>query len=297
MNLCSKIGLGTAQWGMRYGVANRAGRPEPTEVARMLRMARESGVTLLDTAQTYGEAESVIGQAGEDLQIWRIVTKTSPAKEGDFGAQEALILSNTFKESRSRLSSSKLYGLLVHNAGNLLSENGHRLWRALQAFKEEDLVSKLGVSVYEPDQLSRILDCYPIDLVQLPLNIYDQRFLQSGLLSRTRLAGVEIHVRSVFLQGLLLMPPDQLPNQFSRIRASHTRLYRECEISGITPLEGSLRFCLNQPEADHVIVGCEAREQLEGILRASSASGACLPCPESFAVEDFAVIDPRRWAA
>lgn len=297
MNLWTKIGLGTVQWGMRYGVANRVGRPEPAEVAQILRVAREAGIALLDTAQAYGDAESVIGQVGKGLQGWKIVTKTAPIKGGDFGGQEESMLSDAFHESRRRLDSAKLYGLLAHNAGDLLSASGHRFWRALQAFKEEELVSKIGVSVYEPDQLGRILDCYPIDLVQLPLNIYDQRFLQSGLLLRTRLAGIEIHVRSIFLQGLLLMPPDQLPEQFSRVHASHMRLYRECEVSGITPLEASLRFCLHQPEVDQAIVGCETRGQLEGILRAASASGVCLPAPESFAVEDFALIDPRRWAA
>jgi aryl-alcohol dehydrogenase-like predicted oxidoreductase len=280
---------------MRYGIANRSGRPEAAEVARMLLLARESGITLLDTAQVYGDAESIIGQIGKDLHGWRIVTKTPLIQDGNFGDREASVLSDAIQESRRRLSCSKLYGLLVHHAENLLSLGGHRLWDVLQEFKSQALVSKIGVSVYEPDQLSRILDCYPIDIVQLPLNLYDQRFLRTDLLDRARRSGVEIHARSAFLQGLLLLAPDQLPDQFSTIRAAHIRLYRECEIAGITPLEGCLRFCLNQSNIDHVIVGCETREQLEGVLGAASANGVCLQHPESFALEDDAVIDPRRW--
>jgi aryl-alcohol dehydrogenase-like predicted oxidoreductase len=282
---------------MQYGVANRSGRPEVAEVSRMLRLARESGITLLDTAQAYGDAESVIGLAGEDLHGWRIVTKTAPIKDGNFGDREASALSDTLQESKRRLGSPKLYGLLVHNAEELFAVDGQRLWRVLEEFKEQELVIKIGVSVYEPDQLSGILDCYPIDMVQLPLNLYDQRFLQAGLLTRARLSGVEVHARSAFLQGLLLLPPSRLPEQFSRIHADHVRLYGELEASGITPLEASLRFCLNQSEIDQVIVGCETRGQLEGIVALASASGSCLPDPESFAVKDFALIDPRRWAA
>lgn len=297
MNNCSKIGLGTVQWGMRYGVANRSGRPEAGEIARILRLARESGITLLDTAQAYGDAESVIGQVGQDTYGWRIVTKIQAIQNGNFGDREALALSDAFLESRRRLNSSKLYGLLVHNADDLLSASGPRLWETLQTFKAQALVSMVGVSVYEPEQLGRILDRFPIDLVQLPLNLYDQRFLHEGLLARARLSGVEVHVRSVFLQGLLLLPPDQLPDQFSGVRAGHMRFYRECEVSGITPLEASLRFCLTQSEVDQVIVGCEAREQLAGILLAASVGGARLPDPGAFAVEDFALVDPRRWVA
>lgn len=297
MNTCNKIGLGTVQWGMRYGVANRSGRPDANEVAQMLRLASESGITLLDTAKAYGDAETVIGQVVQDMYRWRVVTKIPAIHDENFGDPEAKVLSDAFHESRRRLNSPKVYGLLVHNAEDLLSASGIRLWEELQIFKAESLVSKVGVSVYEPDQLSRILDRFPIDLVQLPLNLYDQRFLREGLLARTKRSGVEVHVRSVFLQGLLLLPPNQLPGQFSGILAEHIRFYRECEHYGVTPLEASLRFCLTQSEVDQVIVGCEARQQLAGILHAASRSAPCLPAPESFAVDDFSLVDPRRWVA
>jgi len=252
-------------------------------------------VALLDTAHDYGKAESVIGQHIEALHGWRIVTKTLPIQSTDFGAQEAMALSGAFHQSLERLNCSSVSGLLVHHAGNLLSRDGHRLWGVLQDLKSQALVSKIGVSVYDPDELIRVLDSYPIDLVQLPFSLYDQRFLQSSLLDRLKLAGIEVHARSAFLQGVLLMPPDQLPGQFAAIRGHHTRLHRECDIAGITPLEGSLHFCLRQSKIDQVIVGCETQDQLGEILRVASVNGACVRHPESFALEDDMVINPRRW--
>lgn len=295
MNLCSKLGLGTVQWGMAYGIANRSGRPETGEVGRMLRLARESGVMLLDTAHAYGDAESVIGQHREVWNGWRIVTKTLSVQSVDFGDEETVAVSNAFDESIRRLKCSRVFGLLVHHAENLLSPGGDRLWRKLQELKTQALVSKIGVSVYEPEQLGQILDRYPIDLVQVPFNLYDQRFLRTGMLDRLKSSSVEIHVRSAFLQGLLLLSPDHLPEQFSAIQGHHARLYHGCDASGVTPLEGCLRFCLVHPQIDNVIVGCESQNQLGEILRAANGTSTCLPRPESFAVEDDSVINPVRW--
>lgn len=296
MNFCNKLGLGTVQWGIRYGIANRFGRPEVGEVTQMLRLARQSGITLLDTAHVYGDAESVIGQSGEGLHGWRIVTKTLPGQRAEFGDRDATALTDAFHQSLGRLNCSNVFGLLVHHTENLLSPEGHRLWDVLQDLKSQAFVSKIGVSVYDPDELNRVLDRYPIDLVQLPFNLYDQRFLQSGLLGHLKCAGIEVHVRSAFLQGLLLMSSDQLPEQFIAIRSHHARLHREFGVAEISPLEGSLHFCLGQSTIDQVIVGCETQDQLGEILRAASGDGTCLQHPESFALEDDTVINPRRWS-
>lgn len=292
MNFCRKLGLGTVQWGMPYGIANKIGRPEIGEVGQILELARKFGLTTLDTAHGYGDAELVVGRHQEILDAFKIVTKTQPIRR-EPGVTAVI---SAFGESMGRLGLAKIYGLLVHREEDLLSGEGAQLWACLQELKAQGLVLKIGVSVYMPDQLGRILDCYPVDIVQLPLNLYDQRFLRSEIVDRLSLLGVEVHARSCFLQGLLLLPTEQLPEQFSTIRIHHERFHRECEKLGITPLEGSVRFCLAQPKVDQVIVGCETQDQLREILDVASGGGACLEDTESFALEkDDPVIDPRRW--
>jgi hypothetical protein len=185
--------------------------------------------------------------------------------------------------------------LLVHHSDDLRPGRGESLWALLQNLKSRGLVAKIGVSVYDPHDLDWILDRYSIDIVQLPFNLYDQRFLWTGWLERLQRAGVEVHARSAFLQGLLLMSAERLPAQFASWRGHHQKLHREWEKAGVSPLAGSLRFCLEQPQIDHVIVGCETPEQLDEILQAAALDTGVLPDAASFAVDDGAVIDPRRW--
>lgn len=293
---CAKLGLGTVQWGMPYGIANSTGQPTTEDVGNMLRLAKQHCVMLLDTAGTYGDAESTLGKQAAAEQGFKIVTKTPPVTSKNIRDQDVSRVAVALRESLQRLQCEQVYGLLVHHADNLLLGDGERLWGALQELKSRGLVTKIGVSVYEPRQLSRILDRYPIDLVQLPFNLYDQRFLRAGLLDRLKSLGVEVHSRSAFLQGLLLMPPDSLSTSFESIRVHHARLYRALDTAGLTPLEGSLRFCLTQFQVDRVIVGCESSGQLGEILRVASGDNAGLSHPESFAVEDESIVNPSRWS-
>lgn len=297
MNPGSKLGLGTVQWGMRYGVANVSGQPSLAEVDKMIEQARGQGVTLLDTAWAYGEAESVIGSLVAGLRGFDIVTKTRPLDHGIAVGRDAVTaVGEGFLQSLQRMRCQSVYGLLVHRAEDLLSTFGDSLWKALQSLKARGLVGKLGVSVYHPHELEAVCARYSIDIVQLPLNIYDQRFLQSGLLTRLKAQGVEIHVRSAFLQGLLLMPAARLPACFDSIRERQVRLHRAQEDMGLSPLEGALGFCLCRDEVDRVIVGCETAAQLAGICEATRKIGSRkLDALDSYALADPQVILPSQW--
>lgn len=296
MTKSATLGLGTVQWGKRYGIANATGQPDAVEIGRMLRIAKLHGVRLLDTAASYGTAEMRLGEWGVASLGFQIVTKTVPIESdaiisGD-DVDQVLV---AFKQSLQRLKCGHAYGLLVHQAENLLVSNGAKLWDGLQELKRQGLTSKIGVSVYSPDQLSNILDRFPIEIVQLPFNLYDQRFLLGGLFDRLETNGVEVHARSAFLQGLMLIPPDNLPGQFAGIREHHRRLYGALEAAGLSPLDGSLGFCLMQPQIDKVIVGCESTSQLEEILGAINHRGRALGHPDSFALDDETITNPSRW--
>ncbi len=290
-----KLGLGTVQFGLDYGVSNSTGKTPEVEVGHILRLAADKGIRVLDTAAGYGESEEVLGRCLPAQHEFAIVTKSVVLFADEGGDRCIERMCAGFRQSLSRLRQSRTYGLLLHRAEDLLSVQGPRLMAALQEFKQQGLVSKVGVSVYEPGQTSRILDRYPIDLVQLPLNLYDQRFLHTGVADRMKELGIEVHARSAFLQGLLLMNPDRLPAGFDSIRGHHERLCREIAAAGLTPLEASLRFCLAESRIDKVIVGCETPAQLSEILRVACDAGDGLLDPEQFAVEDEAIVNPARW--
>lgn len=295
MSGCSRIGLGTVQWGMPYGIANTTGQPASEEIGSMLGMAKRRGIHLLDTAAGYGTAEILLGDWGVASQGFKVVTKTVPARFDMIDDEEVARIHSAFELSLHRLKCEHVYGLMAHHADNLLMPGGVRLWDTLQELKQQGLVEKVGASVYTPDQLTNILDRFPIDIVQLPFNVYDQRFLRTGLLDRLKSCGVEIHARSAFLQGLLLIVPDQLPVQFESVREHHQRYYQALAAAGLSPLEGSLGFCLGQLQIDQVIVGCESLKQLDEILEAANRCGKGLSHIESFALNDEAIINPSRW--
>jgi aryl-alcohol dehydrogenase-like predicted oxidoreductase len=287
----ARLGLGTAQWGLEYGVANATGRPSAAAVAEMLDLGWSAGIGLLDTASVYGDAETILGHAHAH-QRFRIVTKL--AVGGTQPLSDSVL--DGFGESLRRLGSSRVFGLLLHDANQLLGPAGDELWTCMASRKAAGAVEKLGVSVYTPQQLESVVSRFPIDIVQLPFNIYDQRFAAGGLLQRVRAAGIEIHVRSAFLQGLLLLPAERLPAYFDGMRSRHRDMHAAMGRAGWSPLEAALGFCLAQEFAGQVIVGCETPGQLQEILAAAARTSAAMPDFFSkYAVNDEAIILPTNW--
>ena len=278
---------------MPYGIANSSGQPSCAVVAQIVGKAKELGISLIDTAAAYGDSESVLGAViGADAAI-RIVTKTRPIGSATIDQADVESVDRSFAASLTHLKRRTVYGLLVHEAGDLLASGGERLWDWLETVKSAGRAAKIGVSVYSPNQLQQLLRRYPdIEIVQLPFNVYDQRFARSGLLDALRAQRVEVHARSVFLQGLLLIPPDRLPAQFERLRDRHAELHDLLRRSGLSPLAGALSICMRDPRLDAVVVGCESPRQLAEI--AAALDGDC--DLGDFAMTDETVVDPRLWA-
>lgn len=294
-----KLGLGTVQWGTDYGIANLTGMASAGTVAGILRLAQAAGVNTLDTAATYGTAEDVLGAHGAVGLGFKIVTKTLPLSGIKAGAATATqLIRERFLLSLKKLGVPSVYGLLVHHAADLLAPSGELVWEVLSGLRREGLVRKIGCSLYHPAELMQLLQRHDLDLVQLPFNVYDQRFLRSGALEAARAHNVEIHARSAFLQGLLLMPEADLPAHFDAIRAHHGRFHRECRVAGVTPLQAALGFVTRCPLIDKVIVGCESVGQCREILAAAATAPSGTEGEVAFfrlALEDEVYTNPGRW--
>ena len=203
----SVLALGTVQFGLQYGVANQRGKVAAQEVRAILEFARRAGLDMLDTAVAYGESEALLGQIG--VSDWQVISKL-PAVPVGCGDVERWVR-DSVADSLARLNVARLYGLLLHRPGQLLDSIGGQLYAALRRLTVDGVVGKIGVSIYDPGELDRLCDHFAFDLVQAPFNILDSRLVQTGWLSRLRRGGTELHVRSVFLQGLLLMRPTDRP--------------------------------------------------------------------------------------
>jgi D-threo-aldose 1-dehydrogenase len=280
--IIGRLGIGTVQFGQAYGVSNAHGQVPRAEVRLILDLAARMGVGLLDTAANYGEAETVLG--GNDLSPFRIVSKTCGVQHG----VHAVIA--RVRESIHTLGAVDL--LLVHSVKDLLGPSGTTLWRALQALKAEGLIGGVGISAYAADDPVALAEHFRPDAMQLPFSLLDQRLLQDGSLARLKALGVEIHARSLFLQGLLFMssPPEKLGAAGPMLARIKTEIRR----AGTTPLAAALGFVLSRPEIDVAVVGMTGVQQLSEIV-----SAALSPLPDmdwqACALQDERVLTPSLW--
>lgn len=290
-----KLGLGTVQFGADYGIANVGGKVPMQEVASVLACADVAGIEVLDTAAAYGDSEAVLGHALWPDHPFRVVTKIPALDSFPNSSQRASSLRESLRTSLERLHMNSVYGVLLHGAADAAGAQGARLVGTLQELKHEGLTQKIGISAYGADELEAVLANFVPDLVQLPSSAIDQRLLRSGWLAQLEAMGVEIHVRSVFLQGLLLMPASRRPIAFDRHKKELDRVDRFCAEHNLTPLEAALGYARQVP-GDVVIVGVTKRDELEEIVRAMAADN--VPTLDEYAElasDDVELVNPSRW--
>ena len=265
MSAVEKLALGTVQWGVPYGLYNQEGMTSTKTVKAILDEALAGGIHLLDTASLYGESEAVLGR--NVLDEFRIVTKTPKFQVEHIERQEVDGLVNTFRASLKKLNCASIYGLLIHDAEDILKPGGLMLIQALVALKMQGLVDKIGVSVYDGKQVTRILKIFTPDIVQLPISILDQRVLRDGTLDSLYQLGVEVHARSVFLQGLLLMPADEIPIYFNPIRSLLNQFHMAANDQNLTAIQASLTFVRDLTQISKVLVGVQNLQQFQDCAR------------------------------
>jgi aryl-alcohol dehydrogenase-like predicted oxidoreductase len=284
-----RLALGTAQFGMRYGVANRSGQIAAAEARRILARARAAGMDTLDTAAAYGASEATLGSAG--VGGWHIVTKLAPlpAECRDV----PVWVRGAVRASLERLGVAQLAGLLLHAPLQLLGAHGTALYAVLRQLRDEGVTQRIGISVYGPQELEALIGRFDFDLVQAPYNIVDRRLATSGWLARLHAAGVQVHVRSLFLQGLLLMSAAERPAEFARWQWLWDRWHGWLARGGFSALQACVAFAAAQPAIERAVVGVDSLRQLEEIL-AAPEPGA-LELPEQLACEEPELVDPSRW--
>lgn len=247
-----KLVLGTVQFGLQYGV-NSAGRPSEDTVRDILSAAWEGGIDTLDTSSAYGNAEEVLGRC-----VTQPFKQVSKYPKGDIPVRES------FEGSLRRLGTDRLYGYLLHHFE--LYRACPDIWEDFLALKEAGKVQKIGFSLYEPSELELILENgVPFDLLQFPFNLFDRKF--QPYMEQLHRQGVEIHVRSTFLQGLFFKDRGTLPERLLPLRKYLLELDAYARESGLGVGEIALNYNLQHPFIDGVLVGVDNLEQLQGNLR------------------------------
>jgi aryl-alcohol dehydrogenase-like predicted oxidoreductase len=254
-----KIVIGTAQFGQKYGVTNDQGQLTSSQIFDVLSSAVKNNIDTLDTALAYGTSHSRIADSGLSNKF-NIVTK--------LGNVPTAQLKQVVEHCCSQLQVPALDTVLLHDA-NYAIENPDRLIK-LNQLKMKGLFTKLGVSVYHPSQAETLLKMGGIDVLQLPLNLLDQRFIANNLLTRMKLQKIDIHARSIFLQGVLLQNPQTLPRFFQPFETTLCQLQNRLAKINLTPTQASIGFVNNIEEVDKMVIGFCNPEQLEASVVALS---------------------------
>jgi aryl-alcohol dehydrogenase-like predicted oxidoreductase len=288
-----RVALGTAQFGLPYGVANVLGQVKYEDAEAMLIMARNAGIDTLDTAIAYGEAESLLGRIG--VSDFHLISKVPAIREPIDSVEDWV--ERQVESSLSRLKVDSLKGLMLHAPADLLGPYGHKIALGLQRVKDSGLVELIGLSVYSPEQLAAAMEFLPIEIVQIPLNIFDRRFVDSGWLNRLSQQGIEIHARSAFLQGLLLMPSENIPSKFEPFRSTldSWHAWLDKQELGTSPVQACLAHVASYSEISRLVVGVDTPDQLQEIIIAASLSSC--QAPARLASSASTLINPSKWSS
>jgi aryl-alcohol dehydrogenase-like predicted oxidoreductase len=285
----SKIILGTVQLGLPYGINNHTGRPDQAEAFRILDCASGNNIGLLDSADAYGDSIAIIGSYSKlkNKRQFKVISKFT----GDGQALRAKLTNTLHVLGRDRL-----YAYMFHRFEDY--ESGKYRVELLQ-LREENKIEKLGVSIYSLSELTRIIDDPDISIIQIPLHPLDASPGKKILLQEAKDRGMEIHVRSVFWQGLFFKKPEELTGNLKELRPA-LRLFHDILAEYRLEVRNAcLNYCLHQPFLDYCIIGVETEAQL---IQNVQAIMPAFPMEineklESIQVDNAFLLNPTNWKA
>ncbi len=278
--------LGTAQLGFNYGISNKVGQPSLDHAGEILKIAHIHGVKILDTAFAYGDSEKIVGVLNEGR--FQIISKLPDLSKVEPTEDQ---VSNFLRSTLQNTQQKQLYSYLLHTVENL-NFNGNRLWNQMKHFKDEGLTQKIGYSLYSPKQLDVYFDRYKPDIIQIPMNILDREFQKSGWLKKLKDNGVEIHVRSVFLQGLLFIPYEEQILKFPIHKNIWDLFRKELRDFEGTALDYCLGFIKGVEEIDEIVIGANSAKELNEIMVSDSKNYSV---PVELSTSDPNLIYPYNW--
>ena len=285
----NRIVLGGAQLGLPYGILNGGETLSREEVARILDTAVDHGIDSIDTAIAYGQSESIIGETSQNR--FNIISKLPPLPVDISNVSEWV--HSQVQGSLSRLKCTSLDALLLHRPQDLTGAQGAELYAAIGSLIAEKMIHRFGVSIYSPEDLEGIIGTFDIHVVQAPLNVFDRRIL--GVTNQLSALNIEVHVRSVFLQGVLIANPINRPQRFEPW-SEHFALFDEwVRSSGVSAMACCMGFALQQPGIAKLVIGTTSAESLDEIMNSIPNSALEVPTHLQSSIEQL--IDPRFWNA
>ena len=261
--LKDKIIIGTAQFGLNYGIANSKGKMKTNEIKKIIKYARTNNIKNIDTAHAYGDSEQRLGNVG--IKNFNVIVKlpaTNPTQPYDQWVKKSI--HSSFK----KLKINKADTVLVHNAKFLLNPKmGKKIYEELKKFKNKNIINNIGVSIYSISDLKNIIKKFSMDVVLISLNIFDQRILNKKIINTLKRKNIKIYTRSTFLQGLLLMSKNKIPTKFNKWKKKFDMWFRELENKKVSAYDACLDFVMKNKDVDKTLIGIDDFKQFKEIFK------------------------------
>jgi uncharacterized protein len=282
-----KLILGTVQFGLNYGINNTTGKPNEEQVFEVLDYAAQNGIKILDTADAYGNAASLIGNY--------ISSRKSGFLTNTKFTRSQLTLHQQVSASLEALSSDRINVYFYHHIDDF--NHNPNLLPQLQILKEKGLIKKIGISVYSNAEFKQIIDSDGLDVIQLPFNLLDNNSQRGELLAQAKEKNKEIQVRSVFLQGLFFMPIDSLPEKLKPLKIYLEKIHSIAIENNMSLEQLALSYVLNNPLIDYVIIGVDTLDQLKKNLTISAIhiSQKLVNAVNNIHVIETELLYPKNW--
>ena len=288
--MSSKLILGTVQFGLKYGINNTIGKPKKDEVLSLLKVAYNSGIRVLDTAEAYGNAHQLIGNyhKKQDNSKFEIITKFP------HDIKHNLIKSKVF-EYLDSMKVNTLDIMMFHSFDSFKSN--YNALKTLNELKSDGLINNIGVSVYTNSQLESLINEDLITVVQLPFNLLDNFSMRGDLINKLKEKGKVIHTRSAFLQGLFFKKHSDDIFIFQALKPHLKTLNQIIKEQGCSMEELALSYCIKQNNIDNVIIGVDSISQLNANIKAASyeLNEEALKCVNNITVENLELLNPSLW--
>ena len=285
-----RISIGTAQFGKKYGISNISGKTKKSEISKILQIAKQNNISLIDTAQNYLNVENILGSY--NLNDFKISTKISEIENMKMEINNDFIYKKMI-QSLQDLRIKKIDTIFLHNTNDLLSKKGNKYFDDLVRLKKNKLVNKIGITVYSIEEISEIISNFDIDVVQCPFNIFDNRLVESGMYNKLVKKKIEIEVRSIFLQGLLLMSAEKIPSQFQHFQNQFKLWFEFLKENQISQLDACINFIKRFKKIKRVIIGVENSKQFLDIIK-SFNKNLYIDFPK-MSINQTKLINPHLW--
>jgi len=288
--IVKKFVLGSAQFGDKYGINNSNASKSKKNSFKILKYAKFSGINTIDLADKYKSYKNIFNNF--ELKNWKVSMKISDKIVNSYSSKDEF--ENFFFKTLIHLHKKKIEYIFFHNSLDLKKKNGKKIFSYLINLKKRSLVGKIGVSIYSPRELDKVLKNFKFDVIQLPLNIFDQRFCQNKVIKKLQNKKIEVHARSIFLQGLLLSNKKKIKKKYFKNNNSLNKWFNYLKKNKKNAVAECLNFILKKKFVNKIVFGVNKLEHLKLILKKIN-SKINMKDLDKFRNHDIKLIDPRKW--